>query len=312
MTLRHRGIHRLGYVHLAVANFDDSLRFAQEQLGLLVYRREGRRAYLRCWHEPHAFSYVLEEGAAQLIEIGFEVRDDSDLDALAERVSAAGVAVVPAPKDTPLSELGRSVSFAVPAGPTLRLFASQTTPGCVVGAEAPDWNVPRELAATCAPLYLAHVAFTSPDAQRAIDFLATILAFGISERIVGADGRVLSALLFRTSSGQDLAVFPGPGTRLHHVAFAREDEIDILRDGALLRQAGVQIDLYGPTRQSYGKTFSLHFFEPGGARLELCSGGRLCELHPDFRAVTWRESNLGTALAFYDDVINDSFLQASL
>ena len=40
------------------------------------------------------------------------------------------------------------------------------------------------------------------------------------------------------------------------------------------REAGVDIDRYGPTRQSYGKTFSLHCLDPFGVRLELCAGAR--------------------------------------
>lgn len=318
MTLKHTGIHRLGYVRLAMEDLDTARRFALETLGMIEHLPgngdpDPDRVYLRCWHEAQAYSYILERGMPRLIEIGFQVRDANDLEAATARVRQAEVAVTDEPGDAVLADLGPSISFVAPAGPTLRLFAEQVVPGYAVGAKAPHWNVPRELRATPAPLYLTHVGVTTPDPELVIGFLTQVLDFGVSERITTDDAtRVLSALLFRTNNGQDLALFPGESVRLHHVAFAKEDEVDVLRDGSLLREDGVRLDLFGPTRQSYGRTFSLHFFDPCGVRLELCAGGRFSELHPGFQPVTWTESNLARALAFYDDVENKEFLVPSL
>jgi catechol 2,3-dioxygenase len=157
------------------------------------------------------------------------------------------------------------------------------------------------------------VGVTSPDPEATITFLVDVLGFGISELLTTDDRqRTLSALLFRTNNGQDIAVYPGIDPRLHHVAFAKEDEVDILRDATWLRQDGVQLDLYGPTRQSYGRTFSVHFHDPCGIRYELCAGGRFSELHPQFQPVRWTEANLGKALAFYDNVENKEFFTPSL
>jgi catechol 2,3-dioxygenase len=137
----------------------------------------------------------------------------------------------------------------------------------------------------------------------------------VSERIEAADGRLLSALLFRMSKevgGQELALFPGPAGALHHIAFTREDPNDILVAGMYLREAGVDIDRYGPTRQSYGKTFSLHCRDPFGVRLELCAGGRVTEVHSEFEPVVWDEAELGKALSWYDRDLQSAFLEPSL
>jgi catechol 2,3-dioxygenase len=318
MALEHRGINRLGYVRLAVEDLELARRFALDTLGMLEHtprspEPDRDRVYLRCWHEAQAYSYILERGAPRLVEIGFQVRDEDELEAVADRIRAAGVAVTEHPEFEPLADIAESVTFTVPAGPVLRLFDEQDLPGYSVGGSGPDWNVPRRLRATPAPMFLTHVGITTPDPEAAIAFLIEILEFGVSELITDDEGtRTLSALLFRTNNGQDLALFPGEAVRLHHVAFAKEDETDILRDGTLLRQEGVRMDLFGPTRQSYGRTFSLHFFDPCGIRLELCSGGRFSELHPQFQPVRWTESNLDKALAFYDTVENKEFLTPSL
>ena len=112
--------------------------------------------------------------------------------------------------------------------------------------------------------------------------------------------------------GQELAVFPGPAGRLHHIAFTKEDPNDILVAGVYLREAGVDIDRYGPTRQPYGKTFSLHCLDPFGARLELCAGGRVTEVHSEFEPVVWDEAQLGKALSWYDRDLHTAFLEPSL
>lgn len=318
MTLKHRGIIRLGYVRLAVQDLAAARAFATDVVGLIEHRSgtdaDGvERAYLRTWREANAFSYVLERGPARLVEIGFQVRDDDDLTSAAQRVEAAGIDVTRADADELLAGLGASIAFPVPAGPVLCLYADQLVTGPAPGFAAPHWNVPPELRGTSAPMNLSHVGFTSANPADVIAFLTGVLDFGMSEVISSDDGEeVLSALLFRTNYGQDLAVFPGEAARLHHVAFLQEDDVYVLRDAAWISQAGGHVDGWGPTRQSYGRTFSLHFAGPGGIRMELFSGGRFSELHAGFQAVRWTESQLDKALSFYDTTDNSQFLTPSL
>ncbi|WP_372696407.1 VOC family protein, partial [Immundisolibacter sp.] len=238
-----------------------------------------------------------------------------DLETLEAAVNAAGVAVTRAPAGA-LTGMGESITFAIPGGPVLRLFAELPQIGYMTGFDSPDWVTPRALRGTPAPFFLNHAGITVSDPQAAVDFLTGVLGFVVSERIDSDDGaRLLSALLFRMSKeagGQELALFPGPAGRLHHIAFTKEDPNDILIDGQYLREAGVNIDIYGPTRQSYGKTFSLHFHDPFGIRLELCSGGRITEVHPQFQPVRWTESQLGKALSYFDRDLRAEFLQPSL
>ncbi|MFZ5491270.1 MAG: VOC family protein [Pseudomonadota bacterium] len=318
MALKHRGIHRLGYVRLALA--DQRLKRAEAfycgQFGLLESRRGPGRLYLRCWHEPFAYSLVLEEAADnRLVEMGFQVRDEVDLARLAEAVERAGIAVQRSPAGAELEGLGASIAFGVPGGPRLRLYADQAQPGYVTGYDSPDWVTPRALRGTPAPFFLNHAGVTVADPAAAVDFLTGVLGFVVSECIEAADGRLLSALLFRMSKevgGQELALFPGPAGALHHVAFTKEDPNDILVTGMYLREAGVDIDRYGPTRQSYGKTFSLHCRDPFGVRLELCAGGRVTEVHSEFQPVVWDEAELGKALSWYDRDLQAAFLEPSL
>lgn len=319
MTLKHRGIVRIGYVRIGLndPNLAKSRAFYRDQLGLLESLIETKRAYLRCWHEAYHHSLVIDESAAnRLIEIGFQVRDQEDLGAFTKALQTKGIKVTASPAGKPLKGLGKSIAFEIPGGQTLRLFENMEQIGYYTGFDSPDWVVPKALRSTPAPLYLNHVGITVPNPEQTVDFLTKTLGFYVSEKIVSDDGkRLLSALLFRMTKdvgGQELAIYPGPAGRLHQIAFTKEDPGDILIDGQYLRNDRVDIDSYGPTRQSYGKTFSLHFHDPFGVRLELCCGGRITDPHPDFEPVIWTESNLKKALSYYDRDLNERFLQPCL
>jgi catechol 2,3-dioxygenase len=133
-----------------------------------------------------------------------------------------------------------------------------------------------------------------------------MLGFLTSEKIVDEKGKTISALLFRMAKnvgGQEIAIYPGAEVKLHHIAFTKEDSSDIMSDGYFLRSDGIELDLLGPLRQPYGNTFSVHFFDYCGVRLELCAVGRMTEVHPEIQPVVWSKSNLREALSYYDEAL---------
>jgi len=316
MPIQHRGILRLAYVHIALQDPDPAVSFYTERLGLLATDATARHTMLRCWHEPYRFSYVVERADAdRLVELAFEVRDGADLDALATAVAAAGAEVTRSDADAVLPGVGASISFVAPGGHRIRLTEGLEQPGYVSGPFAPDWNPPGSIRGCPAPLNLLHAGITVPDPAATVAFFTDVLGFGVADRITSdADpGTLLSALLFRTTNGQDLAIFPGPAGGLHHVGFLVEDETDVLRSAAYLTEGGaLPTDPFGTTVQLYGNTFSCHLKDPAGVRLEVFSGGRYTELHPEFAAVTWTESALPQALAFIDTAENKDFLAPCL
>ena len=309
MALLHRGIHRLGYAWIAVkdSRLLKTREFYTHELGLLETGSEPNRVSFRCWHEPYKFSLVVDHrDTPALVEIGFHVRDDADLDAFQQKLILAGVMVEAAEANSVLQGLGKSIAFIVPAGPRVRLFSAMHLLGYVTGYEGPDWVAPKGLRNTAAPLNINHVAFTSPDPARASAFFSDVLGFVMSEKVVDEAGKTISSLLFRMAKnvgGQELAIYPGKDVKLHHVAFTKEDASDVMADGYYLRSDGVTMDLLGPLRQPYGNTFSLHFHDRTGIRLELCAGGRMIEVHPEVQPVVWSKDNLREALSYYDDML---------
>lgn len=319
MSLKHLGINRLAYVRYSLDDpkLEKTRVFYKEKLGLIETSSSQTSIQMRCWHEPYAFTTMIEASKSPgLTEIGFQVRDSKDLENLKEKIEASGIDVL-SELDGVIKGVGESIAFNIPHGPRLRLFSAMNQLGYSTGHTSPDWVTPKSIRGTPAPMFLNHVAVTSDNPQASVDFLTNILGFYISEKIVTDDsGKLMSALLFRMSKnvgGQEISIFPGPAGKLHHIAYTKDDASDILLDGQYLRNDGVNIEIMGPTRQLYGNTFSLHFRDDFGVRLELCSGGRMTDPHPEFKPVVWTESQATRALSFYDDENMDTnFLAYSL
>ena len=77
----------------------------------------------------------------------------------------------------------------------------------------------------------------------------------------------------------------GGAARLHHLAFWVDSREDVLRAADLMNDAGVPIEA-GPSRHIPIQGFYLYTREPGGNRIEICSGGYL-GFDPDDEPVVW-------------------------
>ena len=88
-----------------------------------------------------------------------------------------------------------------------------------------------------------------------------------------------------------LRSWPSPGIishargRFHHLTYSMDSREDVLRAADILTESGTFIET-GPHKHSIGQTFFLYFYEPGGNRFEIGSGGYLI-LDPEWKPVVW-------------------------
>jgi catechol 2,3-dioxygenase len=106
------GVLRPGYIQIRV------------RVGLHLVSREGDgRVYLRAWDEFDRHSVVLRPADMPGMDyVGFKVANEADLNALAHRIEASGMRL----EEIPAAEqpgLGRRLSFVVPSGHRIELFA---------------------------------------------------------------------------------------------------------------------------------------------------------------------------------------------
>src|SRR4051812_47692635 len=118
------GVLRPGYIQIRVTDIEAALTHYVDRLGLDEVGREADgRIYLRAWDEFDRHSVILRPAdMAGMDFVGFKVASEGDLDALSRRIAETGTKI----DEIPAGEqpgLGRRVSFIVPAGHRIELFA---------------------------------------------------------------------------------------------------------------------------------------------------------------------------------------------
>src|SRR4029079_5598599 len=83
--------------------------------------------------------------------------------------------------------------------------------------------------------------------------------------------------------------------RLHHVAFFVDQREDVLRAADVFLEHGIVMES-GPHKHAIQQTFFLYTWEPGGNRVEICSGGYLI-FDPAHEPVAWSAPDAAKAHA---------------
>src|SRR5467141_2481227 len=119
-----KGVLRPGYIQIRVTDLDAALKHYVDRVGLHEVSREADgRVYLRAWDEFDRHSVVLRPADMPGMDYaGFKVACDSDLDIFSRRIAEHGTKV----EEVAAGEqpgLGRRLSFIVPTGHRIELFA---------------------------------------------------------------------------------------------------------------------------------------------------------------------------------------------
>jgi catechol 2,3-dioxygenase len=281
-------VAHLGRVELFTPDFDASLRFFVDVLGLDEVERDGDSVYLRAWGDYERASLTLT--ASDHSGVGaISWRATSDA-ALERRVAAVEVTGRGAGWYDGAAGHGRTYRFTDPDGHLMELYyeSAYFEPA---GDLVPSLkNQPQKMATRGAAVRrLDHVNVWCRDIGANSAYMVDNLGFRVSEQVLDDDGRHIGSWLHVTPKSYDLAygrIDPlGVGGRLHHVAFAVDAREYVLRAADVFLDEEVQIEA-GPAKHAVQQTFFLYAFEPGGNRIEVISDGRLI-LSPDWPPVTW-------------------------
>ena len=81
----------------------------------------------------------------------------------------------------------------------------------------------------------------------------------------------------------------GARGRFHHITYAVDQREDVLRAADIFLENGVIIET-GPHKHAIQGTFFLYVYEPAGNRVEVANAGARLILQPDWKPVTWTET----------------------
>jgi catechol 2,3-dioxygenase len=280
-------IAHLGHVELLTPNFDASLSFFTEVMGLHEAGRQGDSVYLRAWGDYERFTLQLTRASTSgLGHVSFRTRNSEVLTKLVQSVEANGVI-----GDWHPATLGHGPAFRFPGpdGHQIELYY-ETEKFSPTGNQVPGFkNLPQRYSPHgIAPRRLDHLNLLAQDIKACRQFFHDVLGMRITEQIVFDGGEEMGAWLAATNKSYDLAFTKDHSSahgRFHHMTYMMDSREDVLRAADILIESGIPIET-GPHKHSIGQTFFLYFYEPGGNRIEVGAGGYLI-FDPDWQPVVW-------------------------
>jgi catechol 2,3-dioxygenase len=309
--LPQRLISQLAHVELLTPRPEDSLRFMEDVMGLYVSERIGQSVYLRGWGDFFHHSLVLTEADEPgLGHAAWRAQSPQELVAAVRRLEASGLGegwIEDGPGHGP------AYRYRGPGGHVHEIFWEVERWSAPPELRSPFPNRPQRFEARgVAARHLDHVTVMTKDVMGDVGWYRDTLGFRFMEWTVlnEESDLVVFGMLTNNEKGHDLGLLldmsDTPG-RLHHIAFWVDTPDELRRAADVLLNAGAVLE-FGPGRHGMGEQDYLYFREPGGARLELNTGGYR-NYQPDWEAVKWTPAQ-GSNTFYRNVAMPDSMLEA--
>ena len=287
MTERWRDVAHIGHAELLSPSPEASLGYFTSLLGLSVVAEDGGSWYLRGHgdYEP----YCLKLTAAEQPGLGHLAVRAWSPEALERQVSWLKSAGVDGTWAEPEGGKGPAFEFRDPDGHPIRIYYETSKYRAPAGARpAMKSNHQRYAGIGANVRRLEHVNLMARDVRACRVFWQEGFGLRTFEIIRRPDDSEDGAWLSSTVQGHEVIYvrdYLGGAARLHHLAFWVDSREDVLRAADLMNDAFVPVEA-GPSRHIPIQGFYLYTREPGGNRIEICSGGYL-GFDPDDDPVIW-------------------------
>lgn len=244
-------VTEIRYVGYGVADFAAERRFYAEDWGLVEVAAEDGLAWLKTHgHDEHHVVRLHKADADTVEVIAFAADTRGDIDALHERVAAAGCRVVHQPRDLDAPGGGYGFRFFSPDGLPFEISA-EVEP---LGKRAMErWEG--------MPVRISHIVLHSPDHHTAVTFFTDVLGFRVSDWLGD-----FMAFLRCNSAHHRVAFLPGPPC-LNHVAYDMLSVDDMMCGASRLAKRGTGLR-WGPGRHTAGNNTFSYFTTPNGFAIE--------------------------------------------
>jgi catechol 2,3-dioxygenase len=282
-------IAHLGHIELFTPKLDESLAFFQKIMGLHESGRQGDSIFLRAWGDYERFTLQLTGAESSgLGHVAFRAKSEMVLEQLVQNIESSGVR---GEWRADNFGHGRAYRFPSPDGHHVEIYYD-TEKFRPTGNQVPGFkNLPQRYCPSgIAPKRLDHINLLAQDIKACRLFFHEVLGMRITEQIVFDGEQEMGAWLAATNKSYDLAFTKDKSAahgRFHHLTYMTDSREDVLRAADILTEAGIVIET-GPHKHSIGQTFFLYFYEPGGNRIEVGSGGYLI-FDPDWKPIVWSQ-----------------------
>jgi catechol 2,3-dioxygenase len=285
-----RDLAHLSHVELLTPKPAESLAYFRELLGMEIAGEAGDSVYLRGFGDYERSSLKLT--ASQQAGVGHLAYRAYSPEALARRVAALEAAGADGAWLEGDLGHGPAYSFLDPDGHRFELFYESERYEAPPELRPALKNQPQRYPGRGAGVrQLDHVNFLAVDPGENRAFLERNLGLRLTEQIVLDDGTEAGVWLASSQKSYDVTYtrdLTRTRGRLHHIAFFVDQREDVLRAADIFLEQGIVMES-GPHKHAIQQTFFLYTWEPGGNRIEICSGGFLV-LAPDHEPVVWTQA----------------------
>ncbi|MFD6156449.1 VOC family protein [Nocardia sp. NPDC060256] len=255
--MTQRLLTHLRHVDLAVPDYRRQLEFFSTLWGLMPVAEDSGISFLAAEGSPEHYVVRLrraEEKRLDLLAFGAATR--TDVDALAERLLAAGERLIsrPGTLDTPGG--GYGFRFFDVDGRTVEVSADVTA------------RVHRKIEEREAiPVRLSHVVVNSPGIAATRTWYERHLGFALSDAIGSPHTGDVMNFLRINPQHHSLGIAAGPHASVHHVSFELRGLDEFMRGTGRLLRAGAPLT-WGPGRHLAGDNTFSYFADPHGNTME--------------------------------------------
>jgi catechol 2,3-dioxygenase-like lactoylglutathione lyase family enzyme len=244
-------VTEIRYVGYGVQDFAAERAFYADVWGLdPVSAEDGLAWFKAAGSDEHHVVRIRQSDASHLDLIALAADSRADVDALHEKVTAAGCSIVHAPRDLDAPGDGYGFRFFSPDGLPFEIssdVARSTT------RKVERWEG--------IPVRISHVVLHSPDHRAAAHFFTDVLGFKVSDWLGD-----FMCFLRCNSAHHRIALLPGPPC-LNHVAYDMVGVDGMLRGVGRIGKLGTEIR-WGPGRHTAGDNTFSYFVTPNGLAVE--------------------------------------------
>jgi catechol 2,3-dioxygenase len=285
-----RDIAHLAHVELFTSNADASLEFFHDVLGMETAAEAGGSFYLRAFGDYELSTLKLTPADQPGFgHVAYRTVSPRALERRVRSLESAGADGRWIDGDV---GHGRAYSFLDPDGHRLELYYESERYEPPPALRPALKNQPQRYTGRGVGVrHLDHLNLLAADPGENRAFLEQHLGLRLTEQIVLDDGTEAGVWLASNQKSYDITYTrdaTGASGRLHHVAYFADQREDVLRAADICLEYGVPIES-GPHKHAIQQTFFLYIWEPGGNRIEVCSGGFLI-FAPDHEPVVWSQA----------------------
>ena len=246
------------YCRLGTADLDETVRFAQDIIGLEVVSHENGAVYTRGDDRDHNICYF--QGDPRDHTLGLELDSFEDLEAAENLLRANGLEVRRGTEEEAAARRCMGfINFKDPSGNSIDLTVRPFASGRRYFASR-DAGIDE----------FSHIGLCVTDPREAEKFWSTIFNFRTSDWIGW------SALMTFDAVHHRFALFPSDRPGIQHINFQVEETDDVMRSNYFLKDRQVKIQA-GPGRHSLSGARFLYFYGPDNMVYEYSCGVRMVD-----------------------------------